>query len=49
MQEVYQPISSLVEEITGTTRIISGLISRKAGGIALLVLMGVVLSRVLLV
>jgi len=48
MQNIYQPVYSLVNEIKGTTRIIHNLTSRKSGVLLLLVIVGVVASKIFL-
>jgi hypothetical protein len=41
MQNVYQPINSLISEICGTTRVLSILFSRKTALIVGLIILGV--------
>jgi len=48
MQDVYQPVNSLINEIKGTTRILSNLFSRKSGVVFILVILGVVASKIFL-
>jgi len=48
MQDSYQPVFSLINEIKGTTRILSTLLSRKAGVLFILAVIGIVVSKVLL-
>lgn len=48
MLNEYQSVDGLISGIMGTTNILSGLFSRKAGLIILFVVFGVIVSKILI-
>ena len=48
MLNEYQPIEALVDRIKGTTGVLSNFLSRISGWVALIVLLGVIVSQTIL-
>lgn len=43
----YKSVDSMIEEVKGTTGFLSGLISRKSGLLFLIVILGVIASKII--
>lgn len=48
MLDEYQPVEALIDEIKGTTGVLSSLLSRISGLVILFVVLGVIVSQIVL-